>query len=43
MRNDEMNLARKGLTPAGHVSSSDLIGQTGTDGDGFQLSGCTEI
>ena len=32
----EMNLARKGLTPAGHVSSSDLIGQTGTDGDGFR-------
>ena len=38
----EMNLARKVLTPVWHVSFSDLTGQVGTDGDGFQLSGCTE-
>ena len=38
----KMNLARKGLTPVGHVSFSNLTGQAGTDGDWFQLSGCTE-
>ena len=38
----KMNLARKGLTLAGHVSFSNLIDQAGTDGDGLQLSGCTE-
>ena len=37
-----MNLVRKGLTPAGHVSFSDLIGKVGIDGDGLQLSGCTK-
>ena len=31
----EMNLVRKGLTPAGQVSFSDLTGQAGTDGDGL--------
>ena len=38
----EMNLARKGLTPAGHMSFSDLIGQARTDGDGLQLLDCTK-
>ena len=38
----EFSLARKGLTPAGHVFSSDLIGQAGTDGNGPQLSGYAE-
>ena len=38
----EFSLARKGLTPAGHVSSSDLIGQVGIDGNEPQLLGCTE-
>ena len=38
----EMNLVKKGLTPARHVSFSNLIGKAGTDGDGFQLSSCTE-
>ena len=38
----EFNLARKGLTLAGHVSSSDLIGQARTDGDEPQLSSCAE-
>ena len=38
----EFNLVRKGLTPVGHVSYSDLIGQAGTDGNGPQLSGCAE-
>ena len=33
----EINLASKGLTPAGHVSFSDLTGQAGTDGDGLKL------
>ena len=33
----EMNLARNGLTPAGHVSFSDLTGQVGTDGDGLLI------
>ena len=38
----KMNLARKGLTPAGHVSFSNLTGQAGTNDDWFQLSGCIE-
>ena len=38
----EMNLVKKGLTPARHVSFSNLIGKAGTDGDGLQLSSCTE-
>ena len=38
----EMNLARKGLTPAGHMSFSDLTGQARTDGDGLQLSDYTK-
>ena len=38
----KMNLVKKGLTPAGHVSFSDLTGKAGIDGDGLQLSGCTE-
>ena len=38
----EFSLARKGLTLTRHVSSSDLIGQVGTDGNGPQLLGCTE-
>ena len=35
IRNDEMNLARKGLTPIGHVSFSNLTGKARTDGDGL--------
>ena len=31
----KMNLARKGLTIAGHMSFSNLIGKAGTDGDGL--------
>ena len=38
----EFSLARKGLTPVGHVSSSNLIGQARTDGNGPQLSSCVE-
>ena len=38
----KMSLVRKGLTPVGHVSFFDLTGQAGIDGDGLQLSGCTE-
>ena len=38
----EFSLARKGLTAAGHVSSSDLIEQAGTNGNGSQLLGCAE-
>ena len=38
----KMNLVRKSLTPAGHVSFFDLTGQAGIDGDELQLSGCTE-
>ena len=38
----KMNLARKGLTLAGHVSFFYLTDQAGTDGDGLQLSGCIE-
>ena len=37
-----MNLAGKGLTLARHMSFSNLIGKAGIDGDGLQLSGCTE-
>jgi len=38
----EFSLAMKGLTPVGHMSSSDLIGQVGINGNGPQLSGCTK-
>ena len=38
----EFSLAMKGLTTAGHVSSSDLIGQARTNGNGPQLSGYVE-
>ena len=38
----EFSLARKGLTPVGHVSSSNLIGQAGIDGNGLQLLGYAE-
>jgi len=38
----EFNLARKGLTPAGHMSSSDLIRQARTDSNGPQLLGYAE-
>ena len=38
----EMNLARNGLTPAGHMYFYNLIGQAGTDGDRLQLSSYTE-
>ena len=38
----EISLARKGLTPARHVSSSNLIGQARTDDNRLQLSSCAE-
>ena len=43
MRNDGIQLGKEGLIPTGHVSSFDLIGQAGIDGNGLQLSGCIEV
>ena len=39
----KLSLARKGLTPAGHLPFSDLFGQARTDGNGLQLSDCAKV
>ena len=42
MRNDENELSKEGFNPCWTRVLFYLTDQAGTDGDGLQLSGCTE-